>query len=323
MKLSKNYFFLAIPIIIFVVFLLLPQTRPLFLSRATQEAIARREKIFDTWRSANYTKIEHSDDFEAKIRETVRQHEAARSLTAAQRQALAKAITQLIYAHHDGTWESYRAFRIPVNSKYAVFDPKLLSLYKSELPSSRAEFMEAIEIGNQHPLAKKYKSKYPNIAEDDALWIEENIASFDVSSPIAIYETYWRFNVRQMYTLDGKSANCTRCWRSLALENMQLNVHSIPEGHSDPKIAMFQLSTNSITSSISPGSSLSFRPSLDELLAKGPAKATSLSLLIRDDRDENPYPVHVDYYWAPRHGKWLPVNLFLIGRGSDSIHYFF
>lgn len=87
---------------------------------------------------------------------------------------------------------------------------------------------------------------------------------------------------------------------------------------------MYQRSTNAVSGGSVPGSSLSFRPSLDKLLENGSVKAAYLSLLIRDNRDGNPYPVHVGYYWSPQHNKWLPMGIHIIGGDKkDSIRYFF
>lgn len=321
MTFSKRYLYLAIPIVILAAFFLLPEIQHIFKPEKQREAIQkykeRQNQSLENWRNANYVPIEHDNDFETKVRETIYQHKEARSLTSLQRQSLARATIQFIYAHHDGTWESFRAFRIPLNQKYVVFNPKLLSLYKSNLPSSRSEFIKESETIKEDPMLKKY----PHIAESIDSF---DPALFDVSSPMAVLETYWRLLVKRAYSLEGKPEYCTQCWQSLALENLQLKIGNIPKGHSNPQFVMYQRSTNAVSGGSVPGSSLSFRPSLDKLLGKGSVKAAYLSLLIRDNRDGNPYPVHVGYYWSPQHNKWLPMGIHIIGGDKkDSIRYFF
>ena len=318
---AKRYSVLAIPVIVLVAFLLLALVRFLFQNKENREAIAkenlRREQGINAWQNANYIPIEHDDAFETKVRETIYQHKEARSLTSLQRQSLARATIQFIYAHYDGTWESFRAFRIPLDQKYIVFNPKLLSLYKSNLPASRSEFIKESEKIKGDPMLKKY----PHIAESIDSF---DPALFDVSSPMAVFETYWRLLVKRAYSLEGKLEYCMQCWQSLALENLQLKIDNIPKGHSNPQFVMYQRSTNAVSGGSVPGSSLSFRPSLGKLLENGSVKAAYLSLLIRDNRDGNPYPVHVGYYWSSQHSKWLPMGIHIIGGDKkDSIRYFF
>lgn len=202
---------------------------------------------------------------------------------------MARATIQFIYAHYDGTWESFRAFRIPLNAK-------LLSLYKSNLPLSRSEFVKESETIKEDPTLRKY----PHIAESIDSF---DSALFDVSSPMAVFETYWRLLVKRAYSLEGKLEYCRQCWQSLALKNLQLKIDNISKSHSNPQFVMYQRSTNAVSGGAVPGSSLSFRPSLDKLLENGSVKAAYLALLIRDNRDENPYPVHVGYYRSPQHSK--------------------
>ncbi len=130
---------------------------------------------------------------------------------------------------------------------------------------------------------------------------------------MAVFETYWRLLVKRAYSLEGKLEYCRQCWQSLALENLPLKIDNISKSHSNPQFVMYQRSTNAVSGGAVPGSSLSFRPSLDKLLGNGSVKAAYLALLIRDNRNENPYPVHVGYYWSPQHSKWLPMGIHIIG----------
>ena len=157
---SKGFSVLAIPGIVLAAFLLLALVRFLFQNKEDREAIAkenlRREQVINAGQNANYVPIEHDDAFETKVRETIYQHKEARSLTSLQRQSLAGATIQFIYAHHDGTGESFRAFRIPLNQKHVVFNAKLLRLYKSNLPPSRSEFITESETIKEDPMLKKH-----------------------------------------------------------------------------------------------------------------------------------------------------------------------
>ncbi len=156
---SKRLSVLAIPVIVLVDFLLLALVQFLFQNKENREAIAkenlRREPVINAWQNGNYVPIEQDDAFETKVRETLYQHKEARSLTSLQQQSLARATIQFIYAHPDGIGESFRTFRIPLNQKYVVFNAKLLSLYKSNLPPSCSEFIKESETIKEDPMLKK------------------------------------------------------------------------------------------------------------------------------------------------------------------------
>ena len=125
MTFSKGYLFLAIPVVILAVFFLLPKIQHIFKPEKQREAIQkykeRQNQSLENWRNANYVPIEHDGAFETKVRETVYQQKEAWSLTSLQRQSLARATIQFIYAHHDDTWESFRAFRIPIDKNMFEF----------------------------------------------------------------------------------------------------------------------------------------------------------------------------------------------------------
>ncbi|MCS1412085.1 MAG: hypothetical protein M2R45_05288 [Verrucomicrobia subdivision 3 bacterium] len=302
MKLSKRYLFLAIPVIAFTVFFILPKSRSLFQSKETREAIAKyeahREETLATWQNANYVTIEHSGAFESKVRETVRQHEAAASLTTTQRRALATAIIELIYAHHDGAWESYRDFRIPIDPKHVRFDESRLNQDVVHLPSSHAEFLKLYKKG-------VYTNDF-----------------FDVKSPIGVLETYWRHIVTRTIFLDsGKPANCTRCWEDISLKEIYLSVHNIKEV---PLSIMSYAGPNasSIYGIANSHPRLTFFPSIDGLLkTKKSVKIVFVSFLVRGEQIKN-HPIYVSYYWSPQHRKWLPRE-FVAGVQGDVISYFF
>ncbi|MCS1410037.1 MAG: hypothetical protein M2R45_03225 [Verrucomicrobia subdivision 3 bacterium] len=294
---SKRYLFLAIPVIAFTVFFILPKSRSLFQSKETREAIAKyeahREETLATWQNANYVTIEHSGAFESKVKETVQQHKAAGSLTTGQRQALATAITQLIYAHHDGTWESYRDFRMPIGIEHIRFNERV---FGDEPLSAFADRLR-----------------------------EEGVAN----SPIELFEAVWKkwgnnsepppagFEKMRRY--------CVQCWKSVGLESLQLTVGAIkgkwPSFNN--YVTTNRLGGGGVFGGRGFSSSLTFSPTPDELIkSRSSVKIIFITLLISTDNLDKNYPVSVSFYWSPQHRKWLP-NEFAVGFVNSSLDYIF
>ena len=96
------------------------------------------------------------------------------------------AVIQLIYAHHDSTWESYRAFRIPVSTKYVQFNEGLLKYEMAHLPSS-------LDISSP-------------IGQLETYYRHAVISATMLDS--------------------GKPAFCTQCWEEIALKDLYLSVHN-------------------------------------------------------------------------------------------------
>lgn len=283
MKISKRYWFLAIPVGVLIFFFLLRLFHSISLpgriQKAREQIIESEEKTISNWREADYVSVEHSDEFEDAIREAVEQHEAVNSLNTTQRRALAMAVTQLIYAHHDGTWESYRTFRIPVSTKYVQFNEGLLKYEMSHLPD------------------------------------------FNISSPADQLETYYRYAVISATMESGKPAFCTQCWEEIALKDLYLSVHNATR-KSSPSILSYA-ATNSVFHTMLSSPRLTFRPSVEKLLeTQRSVKIAFVSILIRGKQLEIPHPVHVSYYWSPQHRKWLPKE-FVFGEQGNIIYYYF
>ena len=80
MKISKRYWFLAIPVGMFISFFLLRLFHSISLpgriQKAREQIIKSEEKTISNWREADYVSVEHSGEFEDAIREAVEQHEA-------------------------------------------------------------------------------------------------------------------------------------------------------------------------------------------------------------------------------------------------------
>ncbi|MCS1413898.1 MAG: hypothetical protein M2R46_01616 [Verrucomicrobia subdivision 3 bacterium] len=292
MKFSKRHFFLIslVPVLILGCFFLLPQTQSLFQSKEEREAIAKRkdrqDKTLNAWKSKDYIEIEHSGTFEAEVQKAVQQHEVTRLLTTTRRRALTTAIIQLIYAHHEGTWESFSSFRIPITSKQVQFNVNLIRDYASRL--------------NQFG-----KETNP-------------------SSLMKLYETYWKKWVKVAEFveegLEGVPVYCTQCWKAISLETLQLNLHRTPEG---PLSIKSYVGTN-VFGGKSPRPSLTFQPTIDELIEKKqPIINLHISFLVRVKHLENPHPIHVSYYWSSLHKKWLPIEFVAGGIAGAPIEYFF
>ena len=111
--------------------------------------IKKRDSIYREWKAAIYTKIERNDGFEEKVKEAVLRQNTAKLLSDQQRESLSQSVINLIYAHSEGTWESFRAFRIPIDDQYVIFDRKLLKKYKSNYPSSRSEALKQLKQTKQ------------------------------------------------------------------------------------------------------------------------------------------------------------------------------
>lgn len=287
MTILKRYWFLAIPVVIVAVFFLLPQIKYYFKPEKEREAIEkyheRMEQSLQNWQNANYVKIEHSATFKAAIKKAVHQREASRSLTTIQRQALATAITQLIYAHHDGTWESYRAFRIPVDNKYVRVNEGFL--------------VRSITQTVGKYLRSEGKS---------------------VGSSIELYEAVWKNGIKTARSLDETTIFCTQCWQAVDLETLQMNTDSITDMTS---LINRYVGTN-VFGTYKPSSNLSFVPTLEELLENQKSVKIVLATFLIQTVHQESYPVNISFYWSSQHRKWLPKE-FAIGFVNRSLEYFF
>lgn len=327
MHILKRYWFFAIPLAVIVSFLILDQAGSLFQEKEIRKMIKKRDSIYREWKAAVYTKIERNDDFEEKVKEAVLKQNTAKILSTQQRESLSQSVINLIYAHSEGTWKSFRAFRIPIDDQYVIFDRKLLKKYKSNYPSSRSEALKQLKQTGQEstdPQVQELLKKYPHLRPD--LHFEKVFPFFDVSSPLKVYETHWRFYVNYtFYAENGKPLYCTRCWKSLALESFQLSVLDIPK---EEKVfpSYFQMGTNAVRGVQATGypRSLVFQPSVQQLHQNGSILVAYVSFLMQNDREENPQPVHASYYWATQHNQWLPMEITLVGQPkARAFKYFF
>ena len=288
MTFSKRYLYLTIPVVILAAFFLLPKIQHIFKPEKQREAIQkykeRQNQSLENWRNANYVPIEHDDAFETKVRETIYQHKEARSLTSLQRQSLARATIQFIYAHHDGTWESFRAFRIPIDKKHVRVHEQFLNRDMTKNVLNR--------------LSSEGKPPGP---------------------PMELYETVWKRYVNvAKYVDNGMPVYCTRCWKFIDLETLQLNVDNITK--KIPSIGSY-IGTNAF-GNYRAAPNLAFVPSSENLLEnKGAVKLIFVTFLVRTNQQTN-YPVDISFYWSSSHRKWLPRE-FVIGHVTPSIHYFF
>lgn len=298
MTISKRYLFIiGIPIIALTVFLLLPQTR--FLSKESDGDRERREQV-TAWQNADYTTIEHTDIFETAIQEAIRQIKTPYPLSQEQQQALAKAILRFIYAHHDGTWESYRAFRIPVSPKYI----RHVRTLAPENPKGALSF------------AAKILSEEKDFDSHSPLEIFEAVGEFIFNDENFSAE----FVIQSSGEYKGMPALCTKCWEAVALKSLRLRMHKtrdVTEGL--PSFSGGFVSTNhyitvkhpTVIFSPTPGAVLQSRKSVEFVF---------FTMLVRTDRAD--YPVGFVSYWSSAHREWLPHEL-IIGYHGFAIDYIF
>ncbi len=288
MKIRKRYLFLAIPVVVSMIFLLFVETR--FLSRESREADILRQQVRDAWKNANFTKIGHTETFETSIREIVRQHKAAGSLSETQRQALTKALLRFLYAHHDGSWESFRAFRIPVGPKHVRFNKQLFS------------------------------SSVPLSILADTLSAERD---FDSSMELfdAVGEEYF-VNPEAVVSegeFKGMPAFCAKCWNAVALDSIQLSLYRIRDNREHLPSVFAQLASTGEASVEMIFPSLTFSPSPGALIrSEKSVNFVFFTMLVRTDRAN--YPVGLSSYWSPLHREWLPYELAI---GSYTVEYLF
>lgn len=128
--------------------------------------------------------------------------------------------------------------------------------------------------------------------------------------PIELYETGWKRYVNvAKYVDNGMPVYCTRCWKFIDLETLQLSVNNITKRISS--IGSY-IGTNAFGNyRVAPN--LAFVPSSENLFEnKGAVKLIFVTFLVRTNQQTN-YPVDISFYWNSAHREWLPRE-FVIGH---------
>ncbi len=296
---------------IFALIVLLPLLRPLFQSSEERAAIRQyrehRASVQSAWNNASYLDVDFSDEFDQAVDSRIRSQASIHALNERQQASLVSTVGKYIRAYSRLGWDQFKAFRLPLGEESTVFDPQRLSRYRQALPSK-----SAFEEGMQAP---------PEESEE-FLSAKPDVPFYNTRTPWNLFRTYWGIFVRHAYNVEsGKPEFC--CWSSVALEHLQLSVEGISAGPS-PRSLDFQASTNAVPAVFSVARSVRYRPSLEELLDRGKkVTAATISLLVKDGHNPDPYPVHLGLYWHPTHGRWLPFALETVGNPRLTMDYFF
>ncbi len=299
------------PLILVGLLFLFPVIKPLFYSKERREALRQyreqREAVLEEWGGASYRAIEVGGAFDASVVESVRSETEAELPGARQQEQLGESVVQFIHAHSSLSWDRYRAYRLPLSEKNTRFESRMLSHYRFALPSPE-EFDAGVAAMKRDPASNRDISEGGPFFRTDTDW--------------NIFRTYWELAVKLgSYPDSNKAAYC--CWQSIAVEDIQVNVSEILEGP-NPRGLSVQMATNAVPASFTLASSVRYRPSLEDLLTKGKrVTAATVSLLVRDNHQSTPYPIHVGFYWHTSHQRWLPFALEAVGQRRSVMKYFF
>ena len=284
---------LAGPLAIAILFLVLPKTRS---SRETEAHTVRKQRILERWRSFELTPIEVSPSFEQALETAILETSGFQAISKARQAPLKQLFTALVFAYHDGTFDSFERFRIPIRQSGLHYNEVEINRMAATLPGSREAFLEFHRNGK---------------TED---------SFFDLSSPKALVETYWRQIVNPSVYEDGRPAYCADCWQSISLESLQITPQTVLK---NPESMTAMVATNAVMGGQTPPPILSYNPPLEqEILDYGDAQIATLSMIVGTTHQSDPYPIYLRAYWSQAHKRWLPTEL-SAGVNPAAIKYVF
>lgn len=292
-KLSLKVIAASVPVLIVTVLMLLPRAKTT--TQADQQQ-AYRQRILTNWASYKITSIDDSPAFIEDAQRTVRSLPSYGILTPNQGRSLEESVLGLLFAYHKGNYESFAAFRFPIDPrKHGLFKPQAMEVLAARLPSK--------ETYQKVASAAKFEPFY------------------DRSSPEKVVETYWKF-FGQHATIEKskQKACCTDCWKGIALDSLSVEVQDLS---TQPTPLRSYVGTNAVAGGYAPPPLLEFRPTVGELLARNQqVRVVYVRFVVHTDQDVNRYPIYVNFYWAEDHDKWIPLE-FCAAMNHPTVRYIY
>lgn len=264
-----------VPVVLLLVVLLLHKSHRARMEHGVVFSPAQ-VKILKAWASLEYTPIDHTPAFRDAVCSL---HIADDSRYPDERPARALPITILdfLYAYHDGTWEAFSRFAIPITN--ITVSPERLR--------SRFDVLQNLKklLKLQNTLA---------ISENDAISILRGFwelcnGPYD-RSVLGDDADYFRTDFLEAVAFERSAAHV-----KVSTAQPSLYSHAmIPE----ESIGFFHEKHSVI-----------FEPSVSSLTAQeGLVRFAVVKLQVKTKSDP-PMPVFISYYWVPGYEKWLPLEL--------------
>lgn len=270
---ARYLLFLLIPFVLLAILLV---TRPHRHGIERGVVLSPKQvKILKMWASHDYIPIEHTGEFQRAMSLIRIKDEAGRPNKDAA-QALSGAIKDFLCAYHDGTYEAFSRFVLPVTN--IAPNP--------EQQRGRVEIVQK--------LWKQLKiHSVPPISENDAA---------------SVLRAFWKLcNGPHDRSALGADADYYRTdfLEAIAVGQSEIRVF---EGTALPAIASYASEQESI-GFFRDSHSIVFEPSVASLVSRDGTVRFALARLQLKTKSDPPMPVLILYYWVPDHGKWLPLEL--------------
>lgn len=264
-----------VPVVLLLVVLLLHKSHR---ARIEQGVVFSPDqvKVLKAWASLEYTPIDHTPDFRNAVCSL---HIADDSRHPNERavHALTNTILDFLYAYHDGTWQSFSRFAIPITN---------ITANPERLRNRVAIFQN---------LKKQFKlQNTPAISENDA---------------ISVLRGFWELcNGPYNRSALGADADYFRTdfLEAVAFEQSAARVLV---STAQPSLYSYAMITEESIGFFHENHSVIFEPSVSSLAGQdGLVRFAVVKLQVKTKSDP-PMPVFISYYWVPSYEKWLPLEL--------------